>query len=106
MLQQEQPDDYVIATGETHSVREFCKESFALLDLDWQQYVSHDSRYERPSEVELLLGDPAKARQVLNWTPRVSFRSLVRMMVDADLKLARQERLMADQGSGGGLEDA
>lgn len=106
MLQQERPDDYVIATGETHSVREFCEEVFRLLDLDWQKYVSHDPRYERPSEVDLLLGDAAKARRVLNWTPKVTFRSLVRMMIDADLRLARQEKHMADQGIGGGLEDA
>jgi GDPmannose 4,6-dehydratase len=91
MLQQEQPDDYVIATGETHSVREFCEEAFGMVGLDWQKYVRHDPRYERPSEVELLLGDASKARRVLNWKPRVAFRELVRMMIEADVKLARQE---------------
>ena len=91
MLQQEQPDDYVIATGETHSVREFCEEAFGLAGLDWRAYVRHDARYERPSEVDLLQGDASKAARVLGWKPRVSFKDLVRMMVDADLRLARQE---------------
>jgi GDPmannose 4,6-dehydratase len=104
MLQQEQPGDYVVATGETHSVREFCEETFAQLDLDWQEYVRHDPRYERPSEVDLLLGDAAKARRVLGWAPKVTFRDLVRMMVEADLKLARRERAMAEHGDAVGLE--
>jgi GDPmannose 4,6-dehydratase len=95
MLQQDRPDDYVIATGETHSVREFCEEAFALVDLDWQEYVRHDPRYERPSEVELLLGDASKAARVLDWRPKVSFRELVRMMVEADLRLARRELALA-----------
>jgi GDPmannose 4,6-dehydratase len=104
MLQQEKSDDYVVATGETHSVREFCEETFGLLDLDWRKYVSHDPRYERPSEVELLLGDASKARRVLGWEPKVTFRALVRMMVDADLKLARRARAMAEHGDTAGLE--
>ena len=91
MVQQDQPDDYVIATGETHSVQEFCEEAFGLVGLDWKEYVRHDARYERPSEVDLLLGDAAKARRVLGWQPRVTFKELTRMMVEADLKLARQE---------------
>jgi GDPmannose 4,6-dehydratase len=91
MLQQENPDDYVIATGETHSVQEFCEESFGLLDLDWKEYVKHDARYERPAEVDLLIGDPSKAKKQLNWEPKVKFKDLVRIMVDADLKLARHE---------------
>ncbi len=91
MLQQEQPDDYVIATNETHSVREFCQEAFALLGLDWEQYVMHDARYERPAEVDLLIGDPAKARKQLGWEPKVRFKELVKKMVDADLKLAEHE---------------
>ncbi len=91
MVQQDQPDDYVIATGETHSVKEFCEEAFRLVDLDWKDYIQHDSRYERPSEVDLLLGDASKARRVLGWQPRVGFKELTRMMVEADLKLARQE---------------
>ena len=91
MLQQDHADDYVIATGETHSVREFCEEAFGILGLDWKEYVRHDVRYERPSEVDLLLGDASKARRALGWKPRVGFRELTRMMVDADLGLARQE---------------
>ena len=107
MLQQEKPDDYVIATGETHSVQEFCEEAFGLLDLDWRQFVRHDPRYERPSEVDLLLGDPAKARQSLKWRPRVTFRALVRMMVEADLRLARRELAMArSEGEGQGRGEA
>ena len=95
MLQQDTPDDYVIATGETHSVQEFCEEAFGLVDLDWRQYVRHDARYERPSEVDLLLGNPAKAARVLDWRPRVTFRELTRMMVEADLNLARRALALA-----------
>ena len=91
MLQQEQPDDYVVATGETHSVREFVEETFACLDLDWAAHVKYDARYERPAEVDLLIGDPAKAKRKLGWEPRVTFKELVKMMVDADMVLARQE---------------
>jgi GDPmannose 4,6-dehydratase len=91
MLQQDQPDDYVIATNETHSVREFCEETFSLLDLDWKQYVKHDARYERPAEVNLLKGNPAKARKQLGWEPKTTFKGLVRVMVEADLQLARRE---------------
>jgi GDPmannose 4,6-dehydratase len=96
MLQQENPDDYVVATNETHSVREFCQEAFQLLDLDWEKYVSHDTRYERPAEVELLIGDPAKARRQLGWEPKVKFKELVRLMIDADLKLAQHEAQIAN----------
>lgn len=91
MLQQDKPDDYVVATNETHSVREFVEETFSALDLDWKQYVKHDARYERPAEVELLIGDPAKAKRQLNWEPKVRFKDLVKLMVDADLKLAEAE---------------
>lgn len=84
MLQQPVPDDYVIATGETHSVKEFLEEAFGYLDLDWRRYVETDDRYLRPSEVDEVVGDAAKARRMLNWQPRTSFRELVRMMVDAD----------------------
>lgn len=91
MLQQEKPDDYVIATNETHSVREFCQEAFACVGLDWEQYVMHDARYERPAEVDLLIGNPAKARKKLGWEPKVRFKELVKKMVDADLKLAEHE---------------
>lgn len=91
MLQQDEPDDYVIATNETHSVKEFVQETFGLLGLDWEKYVKHDARYERPAEVDLLIGDPAKARRKLGWEPKVKFKELVKIMVDADLKLARHE---------------
>ena len=84
MLQQDQPDDYVLATGETHSVREFCVAAFQHVDLDWEQYVRFDARYERPSEVDALQGDASKARATLGWTPKVTFKELVANMVDAD----------------------
>ncbi|MDW8307936.1 MAG: GDP-mannose 4,6-dehydratase [Verrucomicrobiales bacterium] len=85
MLQQEQPDDYVIATGETHSVREFCEEAFALVGLDWRDYVEFDPRYLRPAEVDALCGDASKAKKILGWQPRVRFKELVRIMVEADM---------------------
>jgi GDPmannose 4,6-dehydratase len=91
MLQQDKPDDYVVATNETHSVREFCQETFSALDLDWEKYVKYDARYDRPAEVELLLGNPAKARKKLGWEPKVKFKELVKIMVEADLQLAKQE---------------
>jgi GDPmannose 4,6-dehydratase len=86
MLQQEQPDDYVIATGETHTVREFLDEAFGHVGLNWQDYVEIDPRYFRPAEVDLLIGDATKAQTVLGWKPKTSFQELVRMMVDADLE--------------------
>ena len=95
MLQQDAPDDYVVATNETHSVREFCAEAFALLDLDWERYVRLDKRYERPAEVDLLIGDASKSRQRLGWEPRVRFKELVRLMVEADLELAKREAQIA-----------
>lgn len=91
MLQADQPDDYVIATGETHSVRELLDEAFGHLDLDWNKYVEIDPLYYRPAEVDLLLGDFSKAKRVLGWEPKVKFKDLVRIMVDHDLELARQE---------------
>ena len=91
MLQADEPDDYVIATGETHSVREFLDETFGHLDLDWKRHVEEDPRYLRPAEVDLLLGDASKARRVLGWEPKVNFKELVRIMVDHDLELARTE---------------
>src|SRR3954470_21592439 len=91
MLQQDKPDDYVVATNETHSVKEFIQETFGLLNLDWQKYVQYDQRYERPAEVELLIGDPAKARKQLGWQPKVRFKELVKIMIDHDLELAKQE---------------
>ena len=86
MLQHDKPDDYVIATGETHTVREFLDETFGLVGLDWKKYVKIDSRYYRPMEVDLLLGDYSKAKKVLGWEPKTKFKDLARMMVDADLK--------------------
>lgn len=86
MLQQADPDDYVIATGETHSVKDFLQEAFSLVDLQFEEYVGIDERYYRPTEVDLLIGDAAKAKTKLNWEPKVSFKELVRLMVTADLQ--------------------
>ena len=86
MLQQDQPDDYVIATGETHSVKEFIEAAFAYLNLDWQRYVVVDKEFYRPAEVDLLIGDATKARSKLGWKPKVNFRQLVEMMVQEDIK--------------------
>ncbi len=87
MLQQDQPDDYVIATNETHTVQEFVEHAFARVGLDWKDYIKYDARYERPAEVDLLIGDPAKAKKQLNWEPKVRFPELVKIMVDADMAL-------------------
>jgi GDPmannose 4,6-dehydratase len=86
MLQQEHPDDYVVATGETHSIREFLDVSFKYVNLDWHDYVEFDPRYLRPAEVDLLIGDPSKAKEKLGWEPSVTFEQLVGLMVDADLR--------------------
>jgi GDPmannose 4,6-dehydratase len=94
MLQQDQADDYVIATGQTHSVREFLDEVFGHLELDWHRYVEIDPRYFRPSEVDLLLGDSSKARRILKWEPKVGFQQLARMMTDADMEAARREQVI------------
>ncbi len=91
MLQQPAPDDYVVGTGETHSVRELCEIAFSYVGLDWRDYVVQDPRYMRPAEVDLLVADPSKARRVLGWEPTVTFEQLVHMMVDADLQLLKQE---------------
>ena len=91
MLQQDKPDDFVIATGHTHSVREFLEEAFRYAGLDWEKYVEIDKRYFRPTEVDFLLGDCSKAKRVLKWKPKVNFKKLVRMMVDADMKLVHKE---------------
>ena len=96
MLQQDKPEDFVIATGETHSVREWIEECFNLLGLDWQKFVETDPRYLRPAEVDLLLGDATKARQTLKWEPKVKFKALAKMMIDADLKLAEREKVLHD----------
>lgn len=86
-----EPDDFVVATGETHSVREFLEKTFSYLDLDWEKYVQIDPRYFRPAEVDMLLGDATKARRQLGWEPKVSFDQLVKLMTDYDLELAQQE---------------
>ncbi|HYY13573.1 MAG TPA: GDP-mannose 4,6-dehydratase [Chthoniobacterales bacterium] len=91
ILQQESPEDFVLATGEARSVREFVEAAFAHVELDWKQYVKHDPRYERPAEIDLLVGDASKAKKVLGWEPKVRFHDLVRLMVDADLELLSRE---------------
>jgi GDPmannose 4,6-dehydratase len=96
MLQQDEPEDFVIATGEAHSVREFLDEAFSYANLDWQEYVEIDPRYFRPTEVDFLLGDASRARQRLGWSPRVTFNELVRLMVDADLQALLDMRQCQD----------
>ena len=99
MLQQDRPDDFVIATGVTHSVREFCEIAFSTLGLDYRDHVSaEDARFLRPAEVDKLIGDASKARAVLHWEPRVSFADLVTMMVEADL--AAQQKAMRNEAAG------
>ena len=98
MLQQDAPDDYVVATGESYSVRQFVEAAFGEVGLDWQKHVELDPRYLRPTEVDALQGDSGKARRALGWTPKVGFAELVRMMVQHDLGLARQERALVDAG--------
>ncbi len=91
MLQQEEPDDYVISTGETHSVRELCEVAFSCLELDYQDFVTIDQRFYRPAEVDLLIGDSSKGRKKLGWEPTVSFKKLIEMMVDTDMEVLRAE---------------
>jgi GDPmannose 4,6-dehydratase len=95
MLQQDEPDDFVVATGEMHSVREFLDEAFGLLDLDWKRHVKTDPRYYRPTEVDALCGDASKARRELGWEPKVGFKELVRLMVESDRRLAEDEAKLA-----------
>jgi len=90
IIQADSPGDYVLATNVTHSVREFVELAFSHVDLDWKQYVRYDKRYERPAEVDLLIGNPAKAKKLLGWEPRVRFPELVRIMVEADLEMAKR----------------
>jgi len=104
MLQHDQPDDYVIATGETHSVKEFVNEAFGRLGLDWRKHVEMDPRYIRPTEVDMLLGDYSKAEQELQWKPKVRFNDLVRIMVEADLELAKREAHMNSYPGKGKVE--
>lgn len=101
MLQHEHPDDYVIASGETHSIRELLDEAFGYLDLNWDKYVIQDKKYMRPAEVDLLLGDPSKAKKELGWKPKHKFRDIIREMVDHDLELAKKEVHMARYGASG-----
>ncbi|MHC4455651.1 MAG: GDP-mannose 4,6-dehydratase [Planctomycetota bacterium] len=98
-LQHKKPEDYVIATGETHSVKEFLDGVFGYLELDWQKYVEIDERYLRPTEVDFLQGDASKAKRVLKWEPKVTFQELARMMTDADMKLAEEEKILRDHGN-------
>ena len=92
MLQQEKPDDYVVATGKSHSVRELLEVAFSCVGLDYRDFVEFDTKYTRPSEVDVLEGDATKAREILGWSPEVDFRSLIKMMVEHDLELARREK--------------
>ena len=88
MMQQDSPDDYVIATGKAHSIREFLDVAFSCIDIqDWSKYVKHDSRYMRPAEVDVLCGDSSKAREKLGWTPRTSFKEMVKRMVNNDIEI-------------------
>jgi len=98
ILQQDKPDDFVIATGENHSVREFAETVFQKLDLDYKEYVETDPRYFRPTEVDVLLGDATKAQKILGWKPKVSFDQLIDMMIEADLELANKEKTLLDAG--------
>jgi len=92
MLQQPSPDDFVIAMGETHTVEEFCEAAFAHVDLDYRKYVRVDSKFYRPTEVDLLIGDPSKAKNVLGWKPNLSFPDLVKLMVDSDIEYLERSR--------------
>ncbi len=94
MLQADEPDDYILATNETHTVKEFVEEAFSHAGLDWEKYVKYDARYERPAEVDLLIGDPAKAKRQLGWEPKVRFKELVQIMVDADLEMLEGKGLV------------
>ena len=98
MMQHSQPDDWVLATGKTHTVKEFLEVAFSYQDLDWNDYVNQSEKYFRPNEVDHLLGDPSKAKKELNWVPKTSFEELVKMMVDSDLDLARREKVLLKDG--------
>ncbi len=98
MLQQDEPGDFVIATGESHTVRELCQLAFGHADLDWERHVEIDPRYLRPAEVDDLQGDASKARRVLGWSPEVSYEALITEMVDHDRELARQEQTLRTAG--------
>ncbi len=100
MLQQDNPGDYVVATGETHSVRELLELAFSLVDLDYRDFVDFDTKYTRPSEVDVLLGDATKARQVLGWKPEVDFHGLIKMMMEHDLEMSRAREVREDLSGG------
>ena len=104
MLQQEKPDDFVIATGESRSVRDFCEAAFSHVGLDWKNYVELDARYERPAEVDHLIGDASKAETKLGWKPKVRFEELVKIMVEADRKLAHLESSGSSSAVEAGVE--
>ena len=97
MMQHKNPDDWVVATGEAHSVRDFLDLTFSTLGLDWEEYVEVDKKYLRPNEVNHLLGDASKIKKELNWNPKVSFKELAKMMVDSDLNLAEQEKVLLEK---------
>ena len=97
MLQHDEADDWVIATGKAYSVKDFAKEAFSVVDLDWEEFVTTDKKYERPNEVHHLLGDPTKANNILKWKPETSFEELVKIMVESDLLLAEREKVLLDK---------
>ena len=96
MLQQDKPDDYVIATNETHTVREFLEETFACLDMDWNEYVGFDKKYERPAEVDLLIGNPEKAKKQLGWVPQTTFKELVALDGTGRHETCQREKALAE----------
>ena len=98
MLQFDKPEDWVLATGESHSVSEFCELAFSYFNLDWNEYVVTNKKYERPNEVNHLLGDPKKAKEILGWVPKTSFTDLVKMMVESDILLAEKEKVLLEKG--------
>jgi GDPmannose 4,6-dehydratase len=102
MLQQEKPDDYVVASGETHTVREFCEIAFKAAGMDWEKYVKVDPKFLRPAEVSLLQGDASKAKKVLGWKPKTSFKQLIRMMVDSDIDLVSKAKDASKKPAGAG----
>jgi len=97
MMQHDKPNDWVVSTGEAHSVKEFLEESFSIVGLNWKDYVEVDEKYLRPNEVKHLLGDSTKIRKELKWSPKVSFKELTKMMVESDLNLAEQEKVLLDK---------
>ena len=98
MMQHDKPDDWVIATGESHSVKEFAEIAFKHVGLNWDEFVETSSKYERPNEVNHLLGDPSKAKKELGWKPETSFENLVKMMVESDVELAEREKVLVEKG--------